>query len=56
MSKDIIRVLLSRENNKDEINHSQNQNLQKKKINKLFKNIENNKISSLELIKSKCKI
>ena len=55
MSKDIIRVLLSRENNNDEINHSRNQNLQKKKINKLFKNIENNKISSLELIKSNVK-
>ena len=55
MSKDIIRVLLNKENNIDEINHSQIQKQQNKKINKLFKNIEKNKISSLELIKSNAK-
>ena len=55
MSKDIIRVLLNKENNIDEINHSQIPNQQNKKINKLFKNIEKNKISSLELIKSNVK-
>lgn len=54
MSKDIIRILLNEETIVNEINHSQVPN-QQYKINKLFKNIEKNKISSLELMKSNAK-
>jgi len=55
MSKDIIRIILNKETMVNEINHSQIQNQQNKKINKLFKEIEKNKISSLELMKSNAK-
>ena len=55
MSIDIIRSLFNKENIVHEKNNPQIPSHQNKKINKLFKNIEKNKISSLELIKLSAK-
>ena len=55
MSKDIIRILLNKEIFDNENKNSQILNQKTKKINKLFQNNEQNKISNLELIKSNSK-